>query len=299
LKVLRSRAGSFAVVCCLCAGAAAPSEGLAQPANAAAPQFCPAFFIHGDLTLFPLNGPEVHVALPAEFPKDLRILAFGPDGRSFYGERTEAQLRPVGIDKVELNPRHHSVVPGSSAMTEVRALTVEPLTGRLLVTGSCRSEHTNGIFEIDPAAGTLRVVRTRLEEPISPDGQHVVSRVGKRFTVLDLRGGSVQPIKGLASDARCFWSPNGQRIACVSNGHITLLDAHDLSRRKSLGPAGYGLVWSPDSTRLLLARGCFLVPYGARLEVIYVDTGSTSKVVSSECKIATNNFGWLDRRVVP
>jgi WD40-like Beta Propeller Repeat len=292
--VLRSRAGSFAVVCCLCAGAAAPSEGLAQQANAAAPQFCPAFLISGDLTLFPLNGPEVHVALPAEFPKDFRILASGPDGSSFYGERSAA----FGIDKVELNPMHRSVVPGSSAMTEVRALTVEALTGRLLVTGACRSEHTNGIFEIDPAAGTLRVVRAPLEEPISPDGQHVVSRLGKQFSVLDLRGGSVQPIKGLASDARCFWSPNGQRIACVSDGHITLLDAHDLSRHKSLGPAGYGLVWSPDSTRLLLSRGCFLVPYGARLEVIDVDTGSRSKVVSSECKIATNNFGWLDRRAV-
>jgi hypothetical protein len=207
--VLRSRAGSFAVVCCLCAGAAAPSEGLAQQANAAAPQFCPAFLISGDLTLFPLNGPEVHVALPAEFPKDFRILASGPDGSSFYGERSAA----FGIDKVELNPMHRSVVPGSSAMTEVRALTVEALTGRLLVTGACRSEHTNGIFEIDPAAGTLRVVRAPLEEPISPDGQHVVSRLGKQFSVLDLRGGSVQPIKGLASDARCFWSPNGQRIA--------------------------------------------------------------------------------------
>jgi hypothetical protein len=298
LRALRSGAGSFAVVCCLCAGVAAPSRGLAQRANAAAPQFCPAFFVHGDLTLFPLNGQAVHVALPAEFPKDLRILAFGPDGRSFYGERAAAPLRPVGIDKVELNPMGHSVVPGSSAMAEVRALTVEPLTSRLLVTGACRSEHTNGIFEIDPAAGTLRVVRARLEEPISPDGQRVVSRIGKQLSVLDLRGGSVQLIKGLASDARCFWSPNGQRIACVSSGHITLLDAHDLSRRKSLGPAGYGLVWSPDSTRLLLARGCFLVPYGARLEVIDVDTGSRSRVVSSECRIATNNFGWLDRRAV-
>jgi len=152
-----------------------------------------------------------------------------------------------------------------------------------------------------PSRSTQRQERcascARVEEPISPDGQHVISHVGKEFSVVDLQGSSTQPIRGLAADAKCFWSPNGQRIACVSNGHIALIDAHDPSKgSRSLGSSGYGMVWSPDSTRLLLARDCSIA--GGRLEIVDVNTGSRTKVASAECRIATNQFGWLDRDVV-
>ena len=150
------------LVCCLCGAMAALAQRPAEPAKATLPGFCPAYLIGTNppvLTLFSLDGPAVPVALPADLRRgDIHFLAFGPDGSSFYASRIGAHGRPMGIEKVELKPARHSPVPGSEGMGQVRSLIFEPLSGRILVTGSSQ---TNGTFEIDPAAGTLRVLRAR------------------------------------------------------------------------------------------------------------------------------------------
>ena len=277
----------------------APAQLPSQAAASAPPQFCPAHLIEREITVFPANEVPVRITLPEDLPRSPHLLGTSLDGRAWYVERLERRAGRVGIDRIELKPVSHSVVPGSLGMGEVRSLTVETETGRLLVTGWARSEKTTGTFEIDPAAGTLRVLRAHFEEPISPDGRHVVTRVGKQYNVEDVASGAMQPMKGLTNDAQCFWSPNGQRIACGTIREILVFDANDPSRSRSFGSPSGRPTWSPDSTRLLFSseKGCSFVPFGSTLWVIDVESGMRTKVASSECKISTGDFGWLDREV--
>jgi hypothetical protein len=215
------------------------------------------------------------------------------DGTSFYVQPTELGM-PVGIERVDVKSMHRAPIRGSQGMGEVRSLIDDPNTGRLFVTGQSRSEKTTGTFEIDPAAATLRVVSAPQEEPISADGLRVVRRVAKGFSIVDLRSGLPREIKGLSSAGRCTWSPNGLWVACASGGQILLVDAGDPSRQRSLGASGVFFVWSPDSQRLLLQSDCPDVPYGGRLDVIDIDSGSRIRVEGAECTANQRSFGWVD-----
>jgi hypothetical protein len=178
-------------------------------------------------------------------------------------------------------------------MGELRSLIDDPAAGRIFVTGSSRSLNTKGTFEIDPAAGTLRVVSAPLEEPISADGQRVVRRVGRELSIVDLRGGLGREVKGLSSDARCAWSPDGHWIACISGGRLILVDTQEPSNPRNIA-AGLAVAWSPDSRRLLLQSDCPDVPYGGRLEVIEVESGNRTPVASAECIVNQRTFGWVN-----
>jgi hypothetical protein len=87
-----------------------------RTARAAAPSFCTAYVHSGDdgpvLTLFPTEGPEVTVPLPASLPKNLRVNAFSPDGKVIYVQN--ASRWSDGIRKIEFNPGVRVSSPGRS-----------------------------------------------------------------------------------------------------------------------------------------------------------------------------------------
>lgn len=218
----------------------------------------------GSLTHFLPNGSTLRVDLPPHVREDLRFVAFAMDGTSFFVQRTNELGRPGGIERIDLKSMRRDPIRGSEGMGELRSLLDNPATGRIFVTGSSRSLNTKGTFEIDPSAGTLRLVSAPLEEPISSDGRRVVRRDGNKLSIVDLIGGPARAIAGLSPDARCAWSPNGRWIACISGGRLVLVDAHEPSKPRNLA-VGLAVAWSPDSQRLLLQSDCPNVPYGGRL----------------------------------
>lgn len=81
--------------------------------------FCPAYFHGGQgpsnpvLTLFPSDAPSRTIPLSG-LPKNLGIIAFGPDGRALYGKNLVDPSWEDGITKIEFNPVRQSVVSGSN-----------------------------------------------------------------------------------------------------------------------------------------------------------------------------------------
>jgi len=116
---------------------------------------------------------------------------------------------------------------------------------------------------------------------------------------MNLETGATQTL----GTGRAVWSPDGRWIAISSRGHILVMEATDLSRRKKLGPSGVNdrLIWSPDSKRLLFAvrdRRCFLQDDLESLAVVDVETGKRQIIESSRCMVTSSAVGWVDPQAV-
>lgn len=282
---------------------------LYQPVRAAS-SFCPAYFQPGNpsrLTLFPLEGPEAVVALPAGLPTNMRVITFSPDGRAIYGQKTEPLNPSTGIYKLEFQPARDSIVPGSVGMGEVQCLAMSQSLRNIIVAGWSWSDRSGGIFEIDPSVATRRRLSATAATPcggdgglMSPDYKRALVNSGNQLGLLDLKTGAIRTIKGMSREMRWTWSPDGQWIAGVRGGRIFLVAADDTSRARTLGSAGDGpVVWSPDSKCLLLRKSplsCALTFYGESLEVLDVATGRRTLIGSSHCTITAGTLGWLDCR---
>jgi len=244
------------------------------------------------LILFPLDGPELTVPLPAELPVGMRVLAFSPDGNAIHSQEADPLNGSIGIYKIEFQPPRASVVPGSAGMGEIWCLTASPSSGKVIVGGTSGST-----FEIDPVAAK------RLPLPagppstcgVSPDGKQVVRKNGKQLDLVETQTGASRVIKGVGGDATCMWSPNGQRLECSGDGEIAVIDASDTSRRRTFR-GGLG-EWSPDSKYLLRVKSrLFCLDFGS-LEALDVETGKRKAIKSSDCRISGGGFGWIDSTV--
>lgn len=272
---------------------------------AAGSSFCPAAFEPVNparLRLFPIEGPVETVALPAELQVNTRAIAFSADGEALYVQTTNPLDHSGGIDKVEFKPTRQSVIPGSIGMGELWCLVAWQSSGRITVGGWSWSLNAGGIFEIDPASSAVRLLPRGSASAcgggggvMSPDGRRAVTHNGKQLAFVAISTGAVTHIKGTERDMQSAWSPDGRWIAAIHNGRISLIDADDPDHLKNLGSAGDGPVaWSPDSRYLLLRKACAFTLYGARLEVVDVETGRRKPVKSSNCTITAGTVGWLD-----
>jgi WD40 repeat protein len=289
--------------------------------RAASPSFCAAYIHPGDhgpaLTLFPMEGPEVSISLPAGLSRNLRVNAFSPEGKAVYVQN--ASRSSDGIRKIEFKPERQSIIPGSVGLGPIWHLTVAQPSGRIFVSGISGSGRKAdcGTFEIDLNAATFRTLLAGLYPDcgggagdISPDGKRVLRFSGKELSVVDLETGDVRAIKGVGRglsqeqvtwSRKIVWSPDGRWISAIlSHNKIVLIDATNMSQRRNLGASGNGPVeWSPDSKYLLLSKSelrCF--EYFESLQTLDVETGRRSTIKSSHCKIGPGWVGWIDPEAV-
>jgi hypothetical protein len=267
------------------------------------------------LTLFPMDGKQIVVPLPAMLPKNLRVNSFGPEGKTIYVQN--ASRFQEGIRKIEFGPLRQSILPGSVGFGAIWHLTVSQPSGRIFISG--QGKVGCGTFEIDPETGNVRTLLAGAYPDcgggggaISRDGKRALTYAGKELSVIELESGTARPIKGVGvrlslkdvtSSGKVTWSPDGAWISVIlDDNKILLIDSADGSRRRNLGSSvGGPLVWSPDSKYLLLAKTqlrCASSLYFESLEVIEIATGRRTVIESSRCNLGAGWFGWIDPNAV-
>jgi hypothetical protein len=281
-----------------------------QSARPAPSRFCPAYYETNHpsrLRLFPLDGPELSVALPEGLPMNAGGITFSADGEALYAQGA-GYAQEAGIFKVEFRPAREGVIPGSVGMGDAWCVAVSPLSGKIIVASYPWDPITQGIYEVDPVIATRRAMPAGTASVcgggggvMSPDGRLAIVKDGKQFALVALKTGTVSPIKGTSAGMQFAWSPDGRWIAGVRSGRVTLIDADDTTRQKGLGRSGDGaVIWSPDSGYLLLrssSLSCGFGNEGESLTVIDVKTGVRKEVKSSHCTVAAGTLGWLDRNL--
>jgi hypothetical protein len=257
------------------------------------------------LSIFPVTGKPFAIALPFVFG----AFAFGPDGKKLYAAPMFNHAHPEqslhGLFVIDLNPVRATQVRGSDSFAIV-SVAVPSKSDKIVITGSYHIDGTTewGIFELDPVDGGARAV-ARHEAPrpgligeswsevsVSPDGTKAVAFRHKRLELIDLLKGNVILLDtGFEQGA---WSPDGKWLAVNDRKKVRtiLLGANTMTPGRSF--AWTHLKWSPDSRYLLGAAAHDLCgPYFGTLQAIDIETGKTTRISSSECKINSVTTGWV------
>lgn len=128
---------------------------------------------------------------------------------------------------------------------------------------------------------------------LSPDGERAVARHNDRVELIDIAGGTAEPLREDFFIAA--WSPDGKWLAALERGekgHTILLDAKTLTPVRVLGPSE--LDWSPDSQYLLgMKQHDWCGPYSGTLETINIETGERTTIKSSKCHVNQATTGWV------
>jgi WD40 repeat protein len=128
---------------------------------------------------------------------------------------------------------------------------------------------------------------------LSPDSRRIIAVRKHRLELIDTETKAVQSLgDGFFYAA---WSPNGRWIAALGdNGdHTVLFDAVTLDKRKTLPSTA--VIWSPDSHAILASRGhWYCGPDLATLQLIDIETGRSSTIRSSTCKISELVTAWIN-----
>lgn len=272
------------------------------------------------LRVFPSDGSMVTIALPFRLGR----VMFGPDGKSLYGTNATGRggviQESAGLSKVELNPTRSSPVSGTAPFM-IKSFAFSVRQDKLIISGNRRETNGSvcGVFEILLPVGNVRqVLKSDCnyqwawdELSLSPDGALAIATVGSNtdhdlhLDLIDLVRGTT---KSLGSEFWMgVWSPNGKWIAVLGNRSrdISLIDPHDLSRRRSLGgTARIKPEWSPDSRYLLLWKyhlfrcgiGIDVEP-PATLETLDIESGKRSTIRSSQCQLSLGSTGWVSSEI--
>jgi WD40 repeat protein len=293
-------------VAILLVGATSGALTFRSPAASPLP-FEAAYYSNKVVTLFPLaRGNARDVALPLKLASVINLISFGSDGRSAYLQIPSAVVLNLTDElvKIEFSPMRRSLVPGSGGLGDISSLTVSPRSGKIFVAASGGKDHLCGAYEIDPVAGTHHPLRVGAGPScggamgkISPDGKRVLSAEGQRLSLVNVETGVVQ----FLGTGRAEWSPDGQWIAVSSRGQIIVINANDLSQRRTLGTSGVDghLVWSPDSKHLLFVeREPRCSDDFETLATVDVESGGRETIQSSHCMVTSSNVGWVQSEAI-
>jgi WD40 repeat protein len=165
-----------------------------------------------------------------------------------------------------------------------------------------------GIFDLKLSDGSVRPVQvteacddsvTPTDISLSPDSKRAVAIHKRALEIIDMGNGRSRNIgDGFQAAA---WSPDGRWIAAALysslDARMTLFDANTLAAQRTLvSSTVFRISWSPDSRFLLawkLLAGCGPDEYS--YEIFDTETGKSSIIESSMCKVRGNDVGWVNK----
>jgi WD40 repeat protein len=284
---------------------------MAQPLSTL--EYRAAFIDGARLSIFPFNGSEIAVRLPAA----LGGVSFSRDGRILYGIMRRSPSGESSLAAVHIQPASVVELAGSHAFSAIYSLAVGE-NGRAALVSATRRDikgQTCGLFALDLETGAVTHVLgnpgdgcdylsswTKLS--LSPNGKQAVgtSRKGQ-LALINLQE---RRIEKLWTGTEAFWSPNGKWIAALSfatPANVEIIDASDLSKRRKIGSdGGMGRVaWSPDSRYLLVWESdptCGIGGgYYGTLHALDITSGAKAEIASSRCRVHLATTGWVSASI--
>ena len=186
------------------------------------------------------------------------------------------------------------------------ATSFSPDGSTVAFTAEARGSDNRELSILELETGKIRLIKylAAVQPSWSPDGKKLVVNIqrGEKPSILgviDIDSGNMNVIAEAGGSPA--WSPSGDWIAYLSNSEKCMLVHPDGTGSRVVSEAkstffnyralGYGIVWSPDSKKLLLNK----VTNGlGKLDVVVVDieTGRSTTVL----KNSTPVFGWVSRK---
>jgi len=274
------------------------------PYDAAVYSAGPAFASQQRLILFPLSSAKAR-SIPLPFP--LGIFAIGSDGKAIYAERGlegPGTIPGAGIFKIEFDATRVGLVPGSTGFRSIYGFAVSSKQDKILVSGTYwdGARLSCGVFQLRVADGSVNQVliapgcdrgNARTYLSFSSDGTLAAAIYRRSLELIDLARNTTTSVGN--GFYKADWSPNGKWIAALEHSkrqRTVLFDATTLKEGRILETSD--LHWSPDSRYLLAWKWqATCGPEIYSLETIDVQTGKTSLVESSECKLVGGGTGWV------
>jgi len=273
-----------------------------------------AAFIRNDkLIVFPFDGSEVRIDLPAT----VGGMTFSADGRTIYGIVGPANGGPRRLAAITINPSGVNPLPHSDEFNNYfNSLTVDTAGDKAVISATYGQSAVQqcGLFEMDITKGTIEKIIDNLASgcdylsswshlSISPDGNRVVGTARKgQLGVVNLKEHRVEK---LWPGTSASWSPDGKWIAALSFANhmeIELIRTSDLSLERRLGSDEAGRVdWSPDSRFLLVFSSGFCglgTGYVGSLQTLDIGTGQRLTIESSKCRVDLMSTGWVSDDVL-
>jgi dipeptidyl aminopeptidase/acylaminoacyl peptidase len=212
------------------------------------------------------------------------------------GDRLAAQ---IGQQIISLDPTTgESVDLGGGLIEPVWS----PDGGQIALTRGPAPDRAD-VVVVDPATGVMIFEWTRAagdSAPVwSPDSRWLAVRTidlaGESFTLIDLRTGQSRTVMPPESAAfyQARWSQDSRWLALTARNWerpVPLLLSDLAGETRLIGTAGAGVLWSPEGSRLAVARGASL--YTAAAQTLF-DSPEDLVVIADGAPAFTT---WIDER---
>jgi WD40 repeat protein len=274
--------------------------------------FAPAFYDPGQgrgdgpkLYVFPIESKSFAIALPFQLGK----FAVSPDGTVLYGPRFfDLGGRNTGLYKTEISTSKATRIAGSEGLASIYGITAS--SAKIVVSAGFLTDaglvSRCGLYELMLSTGAVHEILSNSDckyasswssISLSPESEKIVAVRKHRLELIDTKTKTVRSLGDGFYDVA--WSPDGRWIAALGdNGeHTVLFDAITFDKRRTLPSSE--VIWSPNSHSIVASRVHSRCPpdFGT-LHLIDIESGKTSLIQSSSCKINHLVFGWINVAVL-
>ncbi len=256
--------------------------------------------------MFPVRAVAFTIALPFA----LGTFIYSRDGEALYAAARSSPLglSEPGLFKIEFSPVRATAIAGSESFGIVGLAAARD---RILISGNHGrgAIMESGLFELNLTDGKSRLLIPNHEGrrdavwawshlSASPDGLRVAAMRHRTLEIIDLARRTTTALP--ANLMLGAWSPDGRWLAAIDwkKDKTILMDAATLTPRRTLPESNVD--WSPDSRYLLGTKKydfLFCGPYSGTLQAIDIETGKTTTIRSSRCKVNQATIGWVVRGI--